>query len=51
MYYAERFKEIADDIKNLDDTLECFVFKNSSCDDGVEYWFYGWDEEEEEDDY
>lgn len=39
-HIVERFMNIAMDIKNLDETkYPYFVLKNTSCDDGVEYWF------------
>lgn len=46
----ERFKEIADFIRNLNETKYLyFIFKNTSCDDGVEWWFEGkYNEEIEE---
>ena len=45
-HIIERFQEIANDIENLDETeYEYFVFKNTSCDDNVEYWFSKRDEE------
>lgn len=47
-HIVERFKEISNDIRNLPDDVECFVFKNSSCDDGVEYWFSYTDDDWEE---
>ena len=40
-HIQDRFREIADDIKNND--YEYFVFKNTSVDDAVENWF--WDYE------
>lgn len=40
-HIIERFNEIADDIAELDEKeYPYFVFKNTSCDDNVEYWFY-----------
>lgn len=40
-HIIERFYEIADDILELDEKeYPYFVFKNTSCDDNVEYWFY-----------
>lgn len=43
-----RFNELADEILKLDEVeTPFFVFKNSSCDDGVEYWFSKYDEEDE----
>ena len=45
-HIVERFKQIADDILAIDETKHPnFVFKNTSVDDGVEYWFYGYDED------
>lgn len=39
-HLVKRFNEIASDIRNLDENkYPYFVFKNTSCDDGVEYWF------------
>ena len=44
-HIVKRFNEIADDIENLDwHKHEYFVFKNSSCDNSVEYWFRKYDE-------
>lgn len=41
-----RFKEIADEIRNIDtNEVSYFIFKNTSCDDGVEYWFEKYNEE------
>ena len=40
-HIIERFNEIADDILRLDENeYPYFVFKNTSCDDNVEFWFY-----------
>lgn len=45
-HIAERFNQIADDILAIDENeYPHFVFKNTSVDDNVEYWFYGYDEE------
>lgn len=44
-----RFSEIAEEIRNLnEDKHSFFIFKNTSCDDGVEYWFEKYNEESEE---
>lgn len=48
-HIIERFNEIANDIKSLDENEHpYFVFKNTSCDDNVEYWFYEYNEENDE---
>lgn len=48
-HIIERFNEIAADIENLDETeYPYFVLKNTSCDDGVEYWFSQYNEETDE---
>jgi len=48
-HIIERFNEIANEILDLDENeTPCFIFKNSSCDDNVEYWFSKYDEETEE---
>ena len=39
-HIIDRFKEIANDIRNIPNNYLYFAFKNTSCDDGVEYWFY-----------
>ena len=45
-HIVERFKQIVDDILAIDETKHPnFVFKNTSVDDGVGYWFYGYDED------
>lgn len=45
----ERFQEVANEILELDErTQPYFIFKNTSVDDGVEYWFHGYDEDEED---
>lgn len=36
----DRFKEVAEDIKDLPRRCKYFVIHGSSCDDNVEYWFY-----------
>lgn len=45
-HIVNRFKEIATEISELDEN-ECpyFIFKNTSCDDGVESWFRKYDKE------
>ena len=44
-HIIKRFNEIADEIIGLDENeYPYFVFKNSSCDDGVERWFFKKDE-------
>lgn len=48
-HIIERFNEIAEHILEIDENeYPYFVFKNSSFDDGVEYWFREYDEETEE---
>jgi hypothetical protein len=48
-HIIERFNEIANDIEALDETeYSYFVFKNTSCDDGVERWFSKYNEDLEE---
>ena len=48
-HIIERFNEIADDIVGLDENeYPYFVFKNTSVDDGVEFWFSSYDEESDE---
>jgi hypothetical protein len=48
-HIIERFNEIANDIESLDETeYSYFVFKNTSCDDGVKRWFSKYNEEIEE---
>lgn len=45
-HIIDRFKEIATDIEELDETeYPYFVLKNTSCDDGVEKWFSEYNEE------
>jgi hypothetical protein len=45
----ERFNEVADEIMLLsEDAHPYFVFKNTSVDDNVEFWFRKYNEEEEE---
>lgn len=42
----ERFIGIADEIAKIDENeFPYFIFKDTSCDDNVEYWFYRYDEE------
>lgn len=44
-----RFKEIVDIILQIDEEkYPYFIFKNTSVDDGVEYWFKQYDEETED---
>ena len=48
-HIIERFNEIADDIVGLDENeYPYFVFKNTSVDDGVKFWFSSYDEESDE---
>lgn len=48
-HIIERFNLIAGEILKLDiDETPYFVFKNTSCDDGVEYWFSKYDKSQEE---
>lgn len=48
-HVIERFNQIADDIQALDENEHpYFIFKNTSVDDGVEYWFSDYDEEKDE---
>ena len=45
-HIIERWNEIATDIKNLnEEEFPFFVFKNTSCDDSVEFWFTKYNEE------
>lgn len=45
-HIINRFLEIAKDIENLDEKVyPYFVFKNTSCDDNVKYWFEKWNKE------
>lgn len=47
-HIIDRFKEISKEITSLEkDEYPCFVFKNTSCDDGVEFWFSRYDDEED----
>lgn len=43
-----RWLEIANDIENIASDYEYFVFKNTSVDDGVEFWFQKYNEETDE---
>lgn len=46
---ANRFLEIGSEIRKLEQSeYSFFIFKNTSCDDGVEYWFRKYNEDEEE---
>lgn len=48
-HIIERFNEIAEHILEIDENeYPYFVFKNNSVDDGVEYWFWEYDEETDE---
>ena len=48
-HIIERFNEIADEILKLDENeTPYFVWKNTTCDDGVERWFSKYDEEKDE---
>lgn len=48
-HIAERFKQIADEVSKLDkEESPYFIFKNTSVDDNVEYWFEKYDEETDE---
>ena len=45
-HIIERWNEIATDIENLnEEEFPFFVFKNTSCDDSVEFWFTKYNEE------
>ncbi|MDP4143209.1 MAG: hypothetical protein Q8936_01825 [Bacillota bacterium] len=45
----DRFNEIAEEILKIDENEYPFlIFKNTSCDDNVEYWFSKYDEESDE---
>lgn len=47
-HIVERINEIANDILELDENeYPYFVFKNTSVDDGVERWFYDYNENDE----
>lgn len=43
---AKRLKEVAEDIRNLDEKYEYFYIHGTSCDDNVERWFYNSEGEE-----
>jgi len=48
-HIIERWNEIATDIENLnEEEYPFFVFKNTSCDDSVEFWFIKYNEESDE---
>lgn len=48
-HIIERWNEIAMDIENLnEEEFPFFVFKNTSCDDSVEYWFIKYNKESDE---
>lgn len=48
-HIKERWLEIAKDISEIDEEeYPYFIFKNTSCDDGVEYWFSKFNEDEQE---
>lgn len=48
-HIIERFNEIADDIISLNEKeYPYFVFKNTSVDDSVEFWFSSYNEETDE---
>lgn len=48
-HIIERWNEIATDIENLnEEEFPFFVFKNTSCDDSVESWFFKYNEESDE---
>lgn len=48
-HIAKRFNEVADAISAIDEQkFPFFIFKNSSCDDNVEYWFSHFNEGTEE---
>ena len=48
-HIIERFNEIADDILGLDENeYPYFVFKNTSVDASVDFWFSSYDEESDE---
>ncbi|MBX4266592.1 hypothetical protein [Clostridium estertheticum] len=45
----ERFNEVANEILKIDDNESPYlIFKNSSCDDGIEYWFSKYNDETED---
>lgn len=48
-HIIERFEEIANDILEIDEEMyPYFVFKNTSVDDNVEYWFSKLNKEEDD---
>ena len=48
-HIVERFVEVANEILNIDENeYPNFVFKNTSCDDGVENWFEKYNEDLDE---
>lgn len=48
-HIIKRFNEIAKDIEKLsEEKYPYFVLKNTSCDDGVEYWFENYNDETDE---
>lgn len=48
-HIIKRWNEIATDIENLnEEVFPFFVFKNTSCDDSVEFWFTKYNEESDE---
>lgn len=48
-HIIERFNQIADDIEALDENAHpYFIFKNTTVDDGVVYWFSRWDDENDD---
>lgn len=48
-HIKNRFAEIANSILELDENeYPYFIFKNTSCDDNVEWWFSNYNEEEDE---
>ena len=48
-HIIERWNEITMDIENLnEEEFPFFVFKNTSCDDSVEYWFIKYNKESDE---
>ncbi len=48
-HIKERFLAIAKDIRELPQDCKYFVFKGTSCDDNVEWWFCSYDEDKDED--
>ena len=43
----ERFTEVANEIRKLENKNKYFVFKNTNCDNSVECWFEKYNEEKE----